>query len=197
MLLLPLLSMEYSMPLSRDVLIHSSIQCTHPLEQLAAFARTTEIKRFQYVLRVIFGASSTADFTKLHDDLRGERLNNPRYRIVSELSAGARYDQSSQTIEVSAAAVEQALSQASSSFPFLVDLLQSFAHYVADFAQLNVADDSWPEVAKNYVGTLALFDRQTKAGTVIAVIDADGSTETITLALPSATAATSTKSEDE
>ncbi|MGN8258060.1 hypothetical protein ACLEJW_01845 [Pseudomonas sp. SMSB3] len=172
------------MPLSLDALVQASVRCSHPSDQLAAFAKRHDAPFFQNVLRAIYGPSPSADYLKLHAELCADTAGSPTYQILNAMDDIARYDGDTQTIQISAAAVEQAQSQASATLTLLLALLKCYARHIAYLANAQLDESRWPEACENYVGTMALFDRLTNTGTVIAVIEVQGASHTITLELP-------------
>jgi hypothetical protein len=172
------------MPTSVNVPTQASFESTHALDQLMGIAKTTSQRTFELTLKSIYGYGLPVEpITKLHDDLRAGAVTNPAYRMVEDSPKTASYDRASQTIEVDLAAIEQALEQPHTTPLLLMAILRAFADHVGHLIGADAADSSTKEAAEQYLPTLALLDRSTGNGTVIAKIEGEDFSETILLNL--------------
>jgi len=147
-------------------------------------AKTTSQHTFALTLMSIYGSGvPTEAITKLHSDLRAGTVANPAYRLAEDSPEPASYDRASQTIEVGLVAIEQCLEQPHTTPLLLMAILRAFADYVGHLVGADAADSSTKDAAQQYLATLALLDRSTGNGTVIAKIDAEDFSETILLNL--------------
>ncbi|WP_079229538.1 HET-C-related protein [Pseudomonas putida] len=172
------------MPTSVKVPTLASFESTHALDQLMGIAKTTSQHTFELTLMSIYGYGVPVEaITKLHGDLRASAVINPAYRMAEDSPKTARYDRASQTIEVGLAAVERALEQPQTTPLLLMAILRAFADHVGHLIGADAADSSTKEAAEQYLATLALLDRSTGNGTVIAKIEGEDFSETILLNL--------------
>jgi hypothetical protein len=167
-----------------DALTQASVECVHPLDQLTGLAKSAGQQKFARILKSIFGREGPAEaYAKLHTDLCDGAVEHPVYKIVSDPTVAARYDRGSQVMEIDASAVEQALSQPQATVSLLLAIFGAFAHHVGQLVGAELSEGELESVSQNYTSTLALFDRMTKNGTVIAIINGEGVSETLLLQL--------------
>jgi len=139
------------------------------LEHLTTIASRLEPQLFTFLLRPVFGVGiPVANLARLKDALTTQQIPNPAHR-VKDMSPLATYDTEARAIDVSRAAIEQALQRPETSAALLMALIEALGLYIDtvlrnDFNQASPDDaptDFPPRpanLAAHFAATLLFYD---------------------------------------
>ena len=139
------------------------------LEHLTTIASRLEPQLFTFLLRPVFGVGiPVANLARLKDALTTQQIPNPTHR-VKDMSPLATYDTEARAIDVSRAAIEQALQRPETSAALLMALIEALGLYIDtvlrnDFNQASPDDaptDFPPRpanLAAHFAATLLFYD---------------------------------------